>query len=450
MQMDMTKGRPLGMLLRFVIPVFIGNLFQQLYNMVDTIIVGRVLGPEALAAVGSTGTLFFLILGFSGGMSTGFTVVTSQRFGAGDEEGTHRSVATGILLSLVTAAVLTVVSSIILRPLLRVMNTPADIFENAYRYVSTICRGIVATMFYNLFSSYLRAVGNSRVPLYFLIFSSCLNIVLDYTFIAFLGMGTMGAAFATVVSQGIAAMGCGVYILRKMPVLTPGRGQWGIDKALASAQIGIGLPMALQNAITSSGTIIMQSAVNLFGSLAVAGTTAASKVHMLLGQGNFSMGMAVSTYVGQNFGAKEGGRIREGVKTASAIMCLYSLIGMTVMNFFLPDILPLFFSDASEVAALLPWAQTYARINSLFYIPLAMIFIYRGAIQSCGYGVRAMTMGLAELGARMVLAFTSMAVGSYALAVAADGAAWLVAGVYGIVLYLFTMRGVERNFQAAI
>ena len=220
MQLDMTKGKPLPVILQFTIPLVIGNIFQQLYNMADTIIVGRYVGAGALAAVGSTGTIMFLATGFAQGITAGFSILTAQRYGAGDKKGVKRSVANGIILAVIAAVILTLVCVSIMNPLLHLMNTPSDIFQDAYTYIMGISVGLTANIFYNLFSSYLRAVGNSQIPLFFLIFSACLNVGLDLIFIIRGGMGVAGAAWATNLSQAISAVLCAGYIWVKVPSLS--------------------------------------------------------------------------------------------------------------------------------------------------------------------------------------------------------------------------------------
>ena len=258
MQSDMTKGDPLSIIIRFTIPLFIGNVFQQLYNMCDTIIVGRFVGQNALAAVGSTGTVMFLILGFCSGLTCGFTVLTSQRFGAGDTKGVKKSVVNSIILSIVLTVIMTVGSLAVMKPLLRLMNTPEEIFADAYSYISVICMGIAASVAYNLLSAFLRAVGNSKMPLVILVFSAVLNVILDLVLIIVFRMGTMGAALATDLSQGISSVLCLVYILKKVPDLTPEKELWKYYPDATSKQLRVGIPMALQFGITASGTMIMQ------------------------------------------------------------------------------------------------------------------------------------------------------------------------------------------------
>jgi len=447
METDMTKGNPLPVILKFMIPLWIGNVFQQLYNMADTIIVGRFIGAGALAAVGSTGTVMFLVTGLSQGMSTGFTVLTSQKYGAGDKKGVRGSVANGIRLSFFVILVLTVLSLLSMKTLLHAMNTPDDIFEDAYSYICVICIGIFTTVFYNLFSSFLRAVGNSRTPLLFLVFSACLNVVLDLFFITVFHMGVAGAAWATDLSQGISAVLCVIYIRKKEAVLVPDKDDWAGNENFTRHQLAVGIPMSLQFGITASGTMIMQSAVNLFGSSAVAAVTAASKIQSVFTQGMVAMGQAMATYCGQNFGKREIGRIHGGVRAAVKVEVIYSLICSAIVVTALPLLLGIFFPEEGKAAALLPLARTYVNICAVFYIPLSMIFIFRNTMQGCGYGLLPMLGGAVEFFARLFVAILSMRAGNFFLACSCDPAAWLFAGLFTAFSYFCIIRKIEGKLR---
>ena len=441
----MTRGNPLPIILKFTLPLLIGNIFQQLYNMVDTIIVGRFVGPDALAAVGSTGTIMFLVIGFSQGMSTGFTVLTSQRFGAGDHNGTKRSVANGIILSTFVIVFMTFFSLTFMRTLLKIMNTPLNIMDDAYTYISIICMGIFANVFYNLFSSFLRSVGNSRIPLVFLVVSACLNIVLDLIFIISLNLGVAGAALATNVSQGISALLCILYITKKVPVLTPQRDHWRLHRYDTRIQLSVGIPMALQFGITASGTMIMQSAVNLFGSIAVASYTAANKFQSMVIQGMMAMGQTMATYSGQNYGTGDIGRIKKGVRLALITEFIYAILCSVIVILGLPYVLRLFFSGNVDLSEVLPWARTYSYLCAAFYIPLGTIFIFRNTMQGCGYGFLPMMGGVMELAARMITAVLAIKLLSFPLACACDPAAWLSAAIFTGISYIYIMKKVIKK-----
>ena len=446
MEQDMTRGNPLSVIFMFTLPLAVGNIFQQLYNMADTIIVGRFVGADALAAVGSTGTIMFLLNGFAQGITAGFSVLTAQRFGAGKKEGVKESVTNGVLLSIIGAILFTVLSCGIMNPLLHLMNTPDDIFDKAYTYIILISLGMIANVFYNLLSSYLRAVGNSKAPLFFLVFSACLNVGLDLFFIVVLKTGVAGAAWATNLSQGVSAVLCAGYIFLKVPALVPEKKHWRLTRRDTRYQLQMGIPMALQFAITSSGTMIMQSAVNLFGSEAVAAYTAANKLENLVIQGMIAMGQTMATYGGQNYGSGDVGRIKNGVKNALIAEFIYSLAAAAIMFFLYKPCLGLFFTGDVDLSAMIPWARTYCQLCILFFVPLSTIFIFRNIMQGCGYGFLPMMGGVVELIARLIVSMASIKLYSYFLACFADPAAWLSAGVFTGVSYLFVIRKIEQTF----
>ena len=418
--------------------------------MADTIIVGRYVGADALAAVGSTGTVMFLLNGFAQGITAGFAVLTSQRYGAKKTEGVKQSVSNGILLSVIGAVFFTAASILFMKPLLHLMNTPENIFADAYCYISLISLGMVANVFYNLFSAYLRAVGNSKMPLFFLVLSACLNVVLDLVFIINFQMGVAGAAWATNLSQAISAVLCAVYIYKKVPSLVPEKRHWRIHRGDTRFQLATGIPMALQFAITSSGTMVMQSAINLFGSEAVAAYTAAGKIHSLLTQGMVAMGQTMAVYSGQNYGKGDAARIRQGVRAALVIEVIYSLVSAVIVYSALEPSLGLFFSGEVDLTAMMPWARTYITICTLFYVPLCTIFIFRNTMQGCGYGFLPMMGGVVELVARLAAAVVAMNIHSYWLACACDPAAWVGAGVFTGVSYLYVMNKVQKSLGAGM
>ena len=445
METKMTEGRPLLLILRFMYPLLIGNIFQQLYNMCDTIIVGRYVGDGALAAVGSTGTIFFLVIGICNGMAGGFTVLTSQKYGAGDMEGTKLSVTNGIFLSVILTSFMTILSLSVMKPLLQLMNTPADIYDDAYTYITTICMGTATMVFYNLFSSFLRAIGNSRMPLLFLILSAILNIILDLVFIIYFKMGVGGAAWATNISQGVSAILCAIYIFTKVDVLRPERSHWRFHGESVRTQLYIGIPMSLQFGITASGTMVMQTAINQFGSVAVTGFTAASKVQNLLTQGMMAIGQTMAAYSGQNYGKMDLDRIHQGTKDAMKISVVYSVAVGTAGILLLPHLMKLFFDSGVDISIYLPWAKPYFYMCVATYIMLCMIFIYRNTMQGCGYGFVAMTLGIMELVARLITAGLSMHLKSYTLAAAADPAAWLMTGFFAFFLYLHMRKKMQQQ-----
>ena len=319
MTRDMTVGNPVKLIVSFSIPLLIGNLFQQLYSMVDAVIVGQFLGVDALAAVGTTGPLSFLILGFVMGMTGGFSVLVAQRFGAGDYDGMRHTVAMSVLLSVVLCIVMTALSVAVCRPLLVAMNTADNIIDMAYDYIIVIFAGTFANILYNLLSGILRALGDSRTPLYFLILSSLLNVVLDIFCVVNLQMGVAGAGYATVLSQFISGLLCLLYMMKKFPILHLQKKDWVFRRATCLHLLKVGAPMAFQFSITAIGVITLQGAVNSFGSSVTAGFTAASKVETLTQQLMSTLSTTTATFVGQNLGAGKMHRIREGVRRCRQI-----------------------------------------------------------------------------------------------------------------------------------
>ena len=446
MELDMTKGKPSQLILKFIIPIIIGNIFQQFYSMVDTIIVGRFVGVQALAAVGSTGTISFLILGFMMGLTTGFTVLTSQRFGAGDEDGMKKSVANAVFLSCIMTVIMTAVSMLSMDGLLRLMNTPEDIFDMAKTYIMIICGGMGFSVLYNILSSILRAVGNSKVPLVFLIISAVLNIILDLFLILVIPMGVAGAAWATIISQGISGLLCLIFMIKKVSLLSLKREHWQWDWQCVRNQVAIGIPMALQFSITAVGAILVQSALNLLGSTVVAAYTAACKVEQLVTQPYGAMGMTMATYSAQNRGVNDLNRIQKGVRVANVMSAIYSVVIYGVVYLILPYIIRLFVSG--DVSDVLGYARTYIIICGAFFIPLGMIFIFRNVMQGCGFGFMPMLGGVVELVSRSVAAFAAAHMMSYVGVCFANASAWCTAGIFLGVAYLFVMRKMVRTKAA--
>ena len=446
MNLDLTKGNPMKVIWEFMIPLFIGNIFQQLYNMCDTIIVGRFVGAGALGAVGSTGTIMFLVIGFSTGLTQGFTVLTAQRCGAKDEEGMRVSVANAILLSIIVILVMTTASLLAMHEILRLMNTPDAIFADAETYITIICKGIVCSVAFNLFSAFLRSVGNSKAPLVFLVISAVLNVVLDLFFIINLHMGVAGAARATVLSQGVSAALCVVFILKKVRILVPHRSQWRFHGQATKAQLTVGVPMALESAITASGTMIMQTAVNSFGAVAVEAFSASSKIQSLLTQGMYSMGQVMASYTGQNYGKGDVDRIHKGVKAAVLSMCIYSVVAAVLVIALTPTTMRLFFASHENFTELLKWANPYVWFCAVCYIPLSFIFIFRSTMQGCGYGLLPMCSGITELLCRTTTAGLSMHFHNYLLAAFCDPSAWIGAGIFTLIAYSYIIRQVAKRF----
>ncbi len=446
--LDMTKGNPMSIIFKFTLMLLLGNIAQQLYNIVDTIIVGRNVDALALAAVGSTGTIMFLMFGTSNGMVSGFTIVTSQRYGAGDTKGVKASVTNGLYLSLIIAALITGAGLLFMRPLLVLMNTPEEIFDYALTYISTICAGIVCVILYNYCASLMRAVGNSLMPLIFLICSAATNVGLDLWFIVGFKMGTFGAALATVIAQGLAVIPCIIFIYAAMPALRPSKEDWKWNSAIIKEQLRYGIPMSIQYGITASGTVIMQSAFNTFDYIAVGAITAASKFQGIITMGMFSVGQTMAAYAGQNYGAKNMKRIRQGVNSALKLYIFYSAAAALISILSVPKILWIFFDSEVDISLYIPWAMPYIIECAVCYFFLAMIFIYRHTIQSVGYAQLAMILGFVELGARILTSFYSIQIHNYYVAVASDPLAWVLAGLCGMIIARVIFRKIEKRWAS--
>ena len=419
MKTDMTKGNPMKIILLFSIPVLMGNLFQQFYNMVDTIIVGQYLGSKALAAVGSTGCIMFLVLGFANGIAQGFGVMASHAFGAKKEKLLKHYVALAIILTVIVSVVLTIPTVLASRQLLIWLNTPDDILVMADAYIKVIFAGIFCTMSYNVASGLLRSIGDSKTPLYFLIFSSVLNIVLDIFFIVVVKAGTAGAAYATVISQGLAAVLSFIVMFKKYDLLRTSREDYYMDWNGIWHMLSIGLQMALNYSITAIGTMIFQAAVNVFGSQVVAAFTAASKVNNIATQTMPTLGTAAATYCGQNLGAGRYDRIFKGMKS-----CFFICIGCAVLA-----------------------AAINCFVASGFMLPLAWIFAYRNGLQGLNKGLVPMLSGAMELVSRWIAILALSKPFGYIGVCFADPAAWLTTGILLIVTYYVWEMRMRKKIQ---
>ena len=446
--MDMTKGSATKLILSFMIPIFIGNLFQQFYNMVDTAIVGQFVGVGALAAVGSTGGVLFLVQGFVNGLTHGFSVIVSQRYGANDQEGIKKATATPFIYQRLLLVLLTVICTLGAKPILQLMNTPVDIIDDATLYVTIFFGGLVTIIVYNLLASLLRAFGDSKTPLYFLILASITNIILDLVLIINFKMGVAGAALATVASQGLSGFLCYVYILKKFDILKLKKEHFKYDKFLVKELMYISLPMALQYSITAIGVMILQVAVNGFGSTTVAAYTAASKVEQLVIQPGIALGMTMATYSAQNLGAHQIERIRLGVRKCTWITLIVNalsgvlvvLLGSYIVQLFIP---------AENIEAL-PLSQQYLNTVAIFFPILGLLFLYRFTLQGVGNTVVPMFAGVMELIMRTLVAFTLPGLLGYQGVCFASPFAWIGATVWLLWSYFKTMPRLEEKYKLTV
>ena len=430
MERDMTVGTPWKIILNFTIPIVIGNIFQQFYSMVDTVIVGKFVGTKALAAVGSTGTIGFLILGFLMGLTAGFTVLTSQRFGAGDMPGMRKTVGSAAVLSVIVSVVMTVISMAFMKPLLILMNTPEDIFQDAYKYIMIICAGIFTQVMYNLLAGILRALGNSKTPLYFLLFSAGLNIVLDLVLIIVFHLGAAGAAYATVIAQGVSALLCLIYIIKKVPILKLDRWDFKLDGHLVRQQLAIGFPMALQYSITAIGAF-----------------TAANKIEQVVTQVYVALGTTMATYCAQNMGAGKVKRISRGFRATTIMGSMYSVVFGVLVFYFGNMLTGLFVSE--NLDQIVGLVDVYMKCVALFFVPLNVVNVYRNGIQGMGYGFLPMTAGIAELAGRGLTAVVASHYKSYLGICLASPVAWIFASALLLVMYFGIMNKYKKagNFR---
>ncbi|WP_305768549.1 MATE family efflux transporter [Candidatus Epulonipiscium viviparus] len=443
MALDMTKGNPLRLLLVFSIPLIIGNIFQQIYAIVDTIIVGKFVGALALAGVGTTGAIFFLVNTLIIGMTSGFSILISQRFGAQDTKGVRYAVASAIILTIGITIIVTFLMLFLIDPLLELINTPADIYGYADTYITIIILGIFTQTFYNMAAGILRAIGDSRTPIYFLILACIINIVLDLLFILQFDLGVAGAAYATNVAQGISALLCVIYSYTKFNLLKLKKDDFQIPKEYFITHLKMGIPMSIQYSVLSLGIMIVQGAINSFGSLYIAAYTAANKVLNLSLQPLLTYGVALATYVGQNKGAQNFQRIKNGVNTAVAMNIITSIIIWLILTLFSRDLLSLFLDESAT--EMLDNAVMVLNYVSPFYAAVGFIFIYRNTIQSMGRPLVPMVSGAMELTARIIVAYTLPSWIGFAGICLADPIAWIVGAIPLIIAYYREMNKIFKH-----
>lgn len=446
---DLTKGSPFKVILLFALPVFAGNVFQQLYNMADTIIVGNTVGAAAFTGVGVTGSVTFLVLGFVDGLTSGFSVKVAQAFGAGDEARVRRAAGMSYLLCIAVAVVVTAIAVPLTAPLLRLMQTPAAYYDYAYWYLLVIFCGIGATVFYNIVAGLLRAVGDSRTPLFFLVAAAVLNVGLDFAFIVGCRWHYCGAALATVLSQLLSGGACFAYALRRYPVLRPSKADLKWDTRLAVGHFAVGLPMALQYSVTAVSCIVQQTALNgLDAALpgAVTAYAAASKIDNIANRTFTALGTAFATYAGQNYGAGEYGRIRRGVFAGMVYVFAGSVVGFAfavglcepLMNLFLNTDLSADVADLYD--EIIGYGRQYLLWQCSLYPLLGAIYVFRNTLQGIGKSGITTFSGVTELFGRSLAALVFVRYWGYTGVCASSPAAWVAADIFLIVTYIVVMR----------
>jgi putative MATE family efflux protein len=445
---DLTVGNPMKLIMGFALSLFWGMLFQQLYNIIDTAIVSWFIGKEAYTGVGTTGAINFLIMGFCMGVCNGFAIPVAQRFGARDFKSMRRFVSHAIILSAIFAVVMTFFVSIFCRQILIAMNTPADVLEYAYKYILVIFLGIPVTYMYNLLSGVIRALGDSKHPVQFLIAASIINIGLDLLFIIPFHMGIVGAALATVISQAISGIMCLVFIIRKIELLHLSREDWRLDRSHFRILLNMGVPMGLQYSITAIGSVILQTAINSLGTDAAAAVTTAQKVGMFFCIPFDALGSTMATYGGQNVGAKELDHLQQGLVAAIKLGCGYAIGAFLVLYFFGRDF-AMIFLDSGDTACL-DNAHLYLIINAAFYIPLALVNIVRFLIQGMGFSMFAVLAGVMEMVGRTLVAVALVPLFGFPAICFASPIAWILADAFLIPAYFSVKKKLKRIFDGQV
>lgn len=442
---DLTVGSPMKLILGFAFPMFLGLLFQQFYSLVDTMIVGKYLGVDPFAGVGSTGSLNFIVIGFCMGLCSGFSVPISQSFGAKDFPLLRKMVTNSVWLCTFFSVVITTLMLLFCRPVLTWMNTPENIFEYAYIYIFIIFAGIPCTILYNMTAAILRALGDSKSPIIFLAISSAINIGLDLLLIIVFRMGVDGAALATVVSQGVSGVISIIYIKKKFDILAMEKGDWKLERHLAGKLTGVGIPMGLQYSITGIGSVILQTAVNGLGSIYVASMTAGSKINIFLACPFDALGQTMAPYAGQNIGARKLDRVGKGLRAACIIGFIVSGLMVIVVKLFGDQLTMLFLDEKDPV--IMQNSTQFLIIVSAFYCLLTLVNTVRFTIQGMGFSSLAIIAGVMEMIARGIAGMLLVPAFGYLGACYSSPLAWLLADVFLIPAFFLCKRKVARQLE---
>lgn len=440
---DMTTGSPTRDILHFAWPLILGYILQQMYLIIDAVIVGRWIGVDALAAVGASTSVTFIILGFCNGSCAGFAIPIAQAFGAKDYKKMRSYVSNSYRIGVVFAVVITFLSCILCDRILRMINTPAEIFHDAYVFLLLQLLSIPFIIFYNLLSGQIRALGNSKQPFFFLIFSSGVNIILDVILILIMRLGVEGAGIATLLSQALASLLCWFYIRRKMQILIPKGDERRYDNKRISILLNNGVPMGLQFSITGIGIIMLQSANNALGTICVASFTASMRIKYLFTCVFENIGVAMATYCGQNIGARNLGRIKLGLKSAVKIMLIFFVFCVIVIYPFADDMMRLFV-NANEGEVVSNAAQLM-RISATFYPALGILTILRYSIQGLGYSNLSMMSGVMEMIARTAVSIWIVPAMAWTGVCYADPMAWVAADMFLIPAMFFLYRHIKQR-----
>ena len=434
MNVDLMHGPIFKSLVIFMLPIFVSNLFQQLYNTVDTMIVGNVLGDTALAAIGSCGSIYELLVGFGLGIGNGLAIVAARSYGAQDDDLLKKTVAGSLVIGLIASLCITLAGAVGLRPLLVLLDTPAEILEDAYRYIIVIDYGVIVMFAYNLCAGLLRAIGNSFMPLVFLLISSGLNILLDLLFIAKMGMGVQGAAVATVISQGVSVLLCILYVFAKVKLLLPEKKHFKVGQHLYWELFSQSISMGLMSSIVSAGSVVLQYGINGLGTLVIAGHTAARKMFMFTDMPLLSMASAGSTFVSQNCGAGQPDRVRKGMKEIYLYSVVVAVLAVLLMRAAAPWMVA-FVSGSSEPVVLENGAR-YLLWNAPFYAVLGVLLSTRYALQSLGNKVLPLFSSVIELVGKIIFVLLLIPKFEYNAVILCEPIIWCFMAVYLVTVYL--------------
>lgn len=429
----MTEGRPMIHIIMFSLPLVLGTLFQQLYSLADTIIVGRCIGVDALAAVGATYSLHFLIFGFIQGSCVGFSIPLSQSFGGKEYKEMRRYLWNGIWLCIAVSLILTIGTTLLAKPLLRMVDTPEDVFSMAVQYIQVLFWGIGANLLYNYSASVLRALGDAKHPFYFLLLASGLNILLDIVFIVPFGLGVFGAALATVISQMVSGILNCWWLFTKIPLITVDQEEMQPSCSHLKNLSKIGLPMGIEYSVSALGAIMMQSAINSLGSYAVAAQTTGDKIRQMFTLPMESVGMAMATYVGHNYGAKKFDRIRQGIRSGLLIQIIYCMFSWGVLYLFGDTFVRFVLGEGNSLVS--REAIRYLAIISTMFILHGSLMIFRNTLQGMGYSMHAIISGVGELLGRGVGGYLAIHTFGFTAICYANPLAWAFALVYCVVIF---------------
>ena len=445
---EMTAGPALPLIFNFTMPLLLGNLLQQAYSLIDAAIVGKFLGINPLAAVGASSSVIFLILGFCNGCSCGFGIPVAQKFGARDYGMMRRYVSVSLQISVVISTFIAVITSVFCSDILRIMRTPDVIFEDAYIYLLVTFIGVPFTFLYNLLASIIRALGDSKTPFWFLLFSAVLNILLDLFCILVLDWGVMGAAVATVFSQAISSGLCYMYMYRHFEILKGERVERKFEMRLANNLLAIGVPMGLQFSITAIGSIMLQSANNALGTACVAAFTTAMRIKMFFICPFESLGIAMATYCGQNYGAGKPRRIWEGIKASGWMMIVYAVATFVILILGSKE-LAMLFVDTSETE-IISATELFLHVSAYFFPMLGLLCILRYSIQGAGFTNLAMLSGVSEMIARALVSIDAVPVWGYLAVCYGDPAAWVAANIFLVPAFIYVYQKLKKLVYSSI